>query len=51
MISSWLIFSIEVDLCMSDATPPPITLKYGSPDNVQVRRAHPQTLSQAKPLH
>ncbi len=22
MISSWLIFSIEVDLCMSDATPP-----------------------------
>ncbi len=23
MISSWLIFSIEVDLCMSDATPPP----------------------------
>lgn len=51
MISSWLIFSIEVDLCMSDATPPPVTLKYGSPDNVQVRHSHPQTRLHAKPLH
>lgn len=44
MISSWLIFSIEVDLCMSDATPPPVTLQITSRSDAHIHK-------HAKPLH